>query len=304
MGNHEEVSYRSRIFSEQIRQRKDERLRKRITEYTRPLKFYPLKNLMISKRAWQRIRAEGIEAKYVFSHPDLLQHDPSVSQYYRGMALLSQKQVARLVGAIAHWEEGTQTKTIQHEFCLSIARLYNAVISSIIEDSADWTLENGYRNIVATMGIRLDGMYRNKIGQMAEDIVKIRIVNWLKNRSLILNEADDVYTLRDETVMRYGSEPDITFERGGKIIATIEIKGGTDPAGSLERLGAMQKSFAETPPGCINFLIAGVVTQEMQNRLDQIGMVKYFLLNDLKEDDQSWENFMQEVFHHTVRIVS
>ncbi|MYH01996.1 MAG: XcyI family restriction endonuclease [Nitrospira sp. SB0675_bin_23] len=174
----------------------------------------------------------------------------------------------------------------------------------MIEDSADWTLENGYRNIVATMGISLDGMYRNKIGQMAEDIIKMRIIKWLKNRPLIINEGDGVYTLRDETVMRYGSEPDITFERGGKIIATIEIKGGTDPAGSLERLGAMQKSFAETPPGCINFLIAGVVTQEMQNRLDQIGMVKYFLLSDLTENDRSWENFMKEVFHHTVRIVS
>ena len=44
------------------------------------------------------------------------------------------------------------------------------------------------------------------------------------------------------------------------LIATIEIKGGKDPAGALERLGAIQKSFEETPPGCENMLIAGVIT--------------------------------------------
>ena len=40
-------------------------------------------------------------------------------------------------------------------------------------------------------------------------------------------------------------------------------------AGALERLGAMQKSFAETPARCHNFLIAGVVTIEMESRLAQ-----------------------------------
>ena len=59
-------------------------------------------------------------------------------------------------------------------------------------------------------------------------------------------------------------------------MATIEIKGGKDPAGALERLGAMQKSFEATPAQCVNFLVAGVVTAEMRKRLDQMGLVKVF----------------------------
>ena len=75
--------------------------------------------------------------------------------------------------------------------------------------------------------------------------------------------------------MRYGSEPDIEFSRvvneESEVVATIEIKGGKDPAGALERLGAIQKSFEATPPNCVNILIAGVVTPEMRRALDQDG---------------------------------
>ena len=41
-----------------------------------------------------------------------------------------------------------------------MARLYNAVTSSIIEGTTNWALENGYRNILANMGIGLDGTFQ------------------------------------------------------------------------------------------------------------------------------------------------
>ena len=51
----------------------------------------------------------------------------------------------------------------------------------------------------------------------------------------------------------------------------------------------MHKSFTETPVHCQNILIAGVVTPEMQARLDQIA-VKVYILDDLLNDD-GWDNF-------------
>ena len=107
--------------------------------------------------------------------------------------------------------------------------------------------------------------------------------------------------------MRYGSEPDIRVPAGigttmPLTVATIEIKGGKDPAGALERLGAMQKSFEETPPGCVNMLIAGVITPEMESRLENMGVTKVFLLDDLAHDGEAWVGFLNEVFHYTVRI--
>lgn len=64
----------------------------------------------------------------------------------------------------------------------------------------------------------------------------------------------------------------------------------------------MMKSFEETPPGCVNFLVAGVVTDEMQFRLEQIGVVKTFLLHELQEGGQIWNDFTYELFHHALRI--
>ena len=140
--------------------------------------------------------------------------------------------------------------------------------------------------------------------------MKTRIRKWLDSRKLIVSFNDDEtrFDLPDNYSMRYGSEPDIEFSRvvneESEVVATIEIKGGKDPAGALERLGAIQKSFEATPPNCVNILIAGVVTDEMGERLTRMGIGKVFLLDDVVNDGKSWEEFLDEVFHYTVRITA
>ena len=144
---------------------------------------------------------------------------------------------------------------------MNVARLYNAVISSIIEGATGW---HGYRNIIANMGIGLDGS--SQPGRDVEQFVKGRI-RWSG-----ASAAD-----RPEKLRRNGryTKPDIQFQLTANdetaLVATIEIKGGKDAAGALERLGAVQKSFEETPPNCANFLIAGIITPEMAQRLDTMG---------------------------------
>ena len=302
MADPDDALYKSRLLSGLVRQRKDIALRKAIEDFGTDLDFESLEDLMISESAWQYATAAKIAPRFMFAHPSLLQSHPETSQYYRGMALLSQKQVQQLAAPVSSWESGSRKSEVAAKYCIKVARLYNAVISSIIEDSSDWTLENGYRNIIATMGIRLDGMFRNKIGQMAEELIKSRIADWLHGQGLICEPVGGLYGLPDGYEMLYGSEPDIRFAKGNRTVATIEIKGGKDPAGALERLGAMQKSFAETPAGCVNILIAGVVTPAMKTRLDQMGVVKVYLLGDLAVDGPSWEAFLRELFHHIIRI--
>ena len=148
-------------------------------------------------------------------------------------------------------------------------------------------------------------MFRNEIGDIAEALIKSRILTWLKDRGLNAPEdpPDRKYQLPNDTLMQFSSEPDISFARDGTLVATIEIKGGTDPAGALERLGSMTKSFEETPRGCINILVAGVITREMRVRLDDIGLVKVYLLDELAKDGERWDHFTNEVFHHAVRVV-
>ena len=108
--------------------------------------------------------------------------------------------------------------------------------------------------------------------------------------------------------MVYSSEPDIRFERldaegTWEIVSTIEIKSGTDPAGALERLGAVQKSFDETPIRAHNFTILGVVTPEMRRRLNDLRVMRDFSLYHILNDQEAWDDFVREIFHHTLRII-
>ena len=296
---------RSVWFAERVRRRTDIHLRAKVAGYDRPLSFQPIESLLISLHAWRHIRAASIPPKLVFAHPDLLVDIPETSAYYRNMALLPQKRVSDLAANVKTWEEGTRRNPISNEVALGVSKLYNAVLSSIIEGSTEWTLDNGYRNIVASMGVGLDGTMRNVIGRDADIQVKSRLLTWLQGQGLVLR--GDAYKggiqLRGECWMVFGSEPDIAFFRDGVLISTIEIKGGRDPAGALERLGAARKSFEATPPGCVNILVAGVMTGEMRRRLGLLGNVKTFNLDDLTFDGDGWYEFLDEVFHHTVRIV-
>ncbi len=272
--------------------------------------FFPLADLAISEGAWAHVTSSDIDPKLVFAHPILFRQNPRSSEYYRGIALLPRKRVAEIAGAVDSWEDESRRTILREAHIIRVAQLYNAVISSIIEGSDGWTLENGYRNIIANMGIGLDGTVRNLIGQDAERLVKDRIRRWLESHKLIVRSNDEgtFFDLPDGYAMRYGSEPDIEFRHmvgnESTTVATIEIKGGKDPAGALERLGAIQKSFEATPPGCVNMLIAGIVTSEMGERLNRLGIVKTFLLDDLAHDGESWVQFLNEVFHYTVRITT
>lgn len=296
---------RSMWFAQRIQARTDERLRGLIEGYQERLDFEPIEDYLIGPSAWHHVRTSQIAPRSVFAHPKLLVAIPKTSAYYRNMALLPQKRVTDLAHNVKSWEDGNRKTAVPEEAALEVAKLYNAVISSIVEGSTEWSLQNGYRNIIASMGVGFDGAMRNMIGRDADLQVKTRILQWLRSKQLAGSGDPQVagVNLPRGITMRYGAEPDIAFVRKDTIIATIEIKGGRDPAGALERLGAASKSFEATPPGCTNILVAGVVTGEMQRRLELMGNVKTFLLDDLTSGGRQWFAFLDEVFHHTVRIV-
>ena len=302
---------RALIITESIRQRSDLEARRLIESYDQPLDFEGrLEELAIPQEAWQYIGEAQIDPKLVFAHPNVLNAHPETSLHDRGIATLSLKRVQSMATQVSNWENGIYRRRPGIGRCLSVARTYNAVISVIIIGTDGWTLENGYRNVLATMGITEDGSLRNIVGQEGEAAVKERIALWLAASNEITTEVVGSSTLlnaQGNLRMIYGSEPDVSFQRLNEngewqIEATIEIKSGTDPAGALERLGAIQKSFAETPARSRNFAVLGVVTPEMRRRLDDMHVARDFSLFRILHDNDYWEEFIREIFHHTLRI--
>ena len=308
----EEARQRALIISERIRERSDLIARRAIEEFVAEINYEnQLEDLAIAPEAWQHVRDAEIEPKLVFAHPGILRAHPETSLHYRGIATLSLKRVQAMATQVKSWEEGTYRRQPTLEKCQNVARTYNAVISVIITGTDRWTLENGYRNVLATIGITEDGTLRNIVGQEGETAIKDRISEWLEMNEDIATQVEGTVTWvgnNGDLRMIYGSEPDISFESLAEdgewqIVATIEVKSGTDPAGALERLGAIQKSFAETPARSRNFAVLGVVTPEMRRRLDDMNVARDFSLYRILHDNGSWDDFVLEIFHHTLRII-
>jgi len=304
---------RSVLVVSELQRRYDVFARELVEKYSAEPSFEPLHDYMIDKAAWNYVRKElGVRMHFVFCHPDILCAQPRTSLYYRGLCGLSIKAAKDYFGSIEKMEsleKPTPPKRVKAE---KMARVYNTFISSIVLNTAQWTLENGYRTILATIGITLDGVMRNRVGSVAEERIRGMILSWLYDNDLVVDPVQrpgatpKLVVLKTGVEMNFGSEPDISFSKDGKLLATVEIKGGIDPAGALERYGAAKKSFEHAvreAKQCRNFYLGGVFTPELQRRIDEDRLVeKTYNIIELLSKEEKKAHFFQELFHHTLRI--
>ena len=80
----------------------------------------------------------------------------------------------------------------------------------------------------------------------------------------------------------------------------IEVKGGTDPAGALERYGAAKKSFEQTlrhSPDAKTILVASCLTSEVEERIRQDATISYYFnLTEVISATEVYNQFMRLVF--------
>lgn len=265
----------------------------------------------------------------VFCHPRLIREHSSLLSYYRNIAVLSQKAVKYLAAIdVKRIELDQENKyPLREDKALALSRLFNEHISLIIDSSIEsLTEEELYGILLASTGTQIDGSWRNAIGEEAEKVVQRLLIKEVKERNLLAafiprqGTGVEVYNpgrleeqlrniedyrgvmLANHTSILFSSEPDISLlNNQGTTVGVIEIKGGTDPAGALERYGAAKKSFEEVfrrNPKVKSVLIASCITTEVQARIQNDPIIStYFNLTQvLSEDSTLYEQFVQEVF--------
>ncbi len=309
---------RALLIVTSLQKRKDLRAFRLVRDFPHRLDWSARDELVIDPDVWKYVvDVRGYDPKIVFCHPDLLVEHPSASLYYRGLSALSLKQVSRYCGQVKNLESGTGRPRLSRDRATKIARVYNTFVCCIIENSAAWTLANGKRTIIATLGITLDGVMRNKIGDVAEERIRALVMEFAMDKNVLVEPApasDELLTelpreclLTDDVTMTFGSEPDIAFTREGELLAVIEIKGGIDEAGVYERYGAAKKSFEHamrTSPHCTNIYLPMVCTPGLLERIDADRLVdRYFDINSIIEKPEERDRFLQELFHHVLRLV-
>ena len=206
---------------------------------------WDLKELNISQKAWNKIIHRGIKPVRVFSHPEVLKGNPKRVSYYRMLAMVSQKSMSKVGLTVNGYEDGR--KGFDNNMALEISKHLNKITSILIEhdekiDAREFDL---WRGMAA--GSQAQGSWQNTKGDRAEVVIKELIERRVREKGLIIKEAihgrSEKFELKDGRILVMGSEPDIGIYKNDTIQIAVEIKGGIDPAGVLERFGAALKSL-------------------------------------------------------------
>lgn len=251
----------------------------------------------ISASAWDILAKSSIDPMLVFVHPKILQLNPSFLKYYRSVAMISQKGLKALTGVsnIERIEAGkVEPGKLPQKSINSIVEIINETLSLVVSLATDLNSNEIQGMMYATAGTNIDGSWRNSIGAEGERVIRSIILKEVlahKEVSSITDRQNKTTAIGDLQVNRvideidviktvnlingysilFSSEPDISmFNDEGAIVGVIEIKAGLDPAGALERLGAMFKSFENTLaeyPDAVTILVASCITDEVEARL-------------------------------------
>lgn len=263
----------------------------------------------------------------VFCHPRLLREHPDLLVYYRNIAALSQKSVGYLTGIpIARYEKASKKPLLLDDNQLfTLVRLFNEHITLIIDSSIQGFTEQELQGLLLiSTGAQIDGAWRNAIGEEAEKVVQSLLVKEAVERNLLIaliprNGSVEPYNaeileellknirpyrgimLGNQTSLLFSSEPDISLvSKQGNISGMIEVKGGIDPAGALERYGAAKKSFEQTlrrSPDAKTILVASCITDEVHERIRKDATISYYFnLTEVISSTEVYRQFMQLVF--------
>ncbi len=225
---------------------------------------WDLKELNISQKAWNKIIHRGIKPVRVFSHPEVLKGNPKRVSYYRMLAMVSQKSMSKVGLTVNGYEDGR--KSFDDNTALAVSKHLNKIISILIEhdekiDAREFDLWRGM-----TAGSQAQGSWQNTKGDRAEVVIKELIERRIREKGLIIKETihgkSEKFELKDGRILVMGSEPDIGIYKNDTIQIAVEIKGGIDPAGVLERFGAALKSLRrakqENPQSVTILIMQGV----------------------------------------------
>ena len=280
----------------------------------------------ISEDAWDIIRERGISPALVFVHPKVLKLNPCFLKFYRSVAMLPQKGLSAIskVANIDSIEKGkTDSGRIKSESISKLTNTINEVISVVVTVASGLNEKRLEGMMYATAGTNIDGAWRNQIGAEGERVIRTIILNGLLNYNEVtslIDKTNNTIEIDSEEANKltedielvktinlsngysvyFSSEPDITmYNPEGDIVGIIEIKAGLDPAGALERLGAMFKSFENTLaeyPDAVTILVASCITKEVDNRLNASMVVRQkYITTDITANDREKRKFVNRL---------
>jgi hypothetical protein len=216
--------------------------------------------------------------------------------YHRMMAMVSQKSMKRVGLNTDNFESGKSVP--DQTTAWQLAQHLNKIISRLVE--ADELIEQRefdlWRGMAA--GSQAQGSWQNAKGSRTEVIIKGILRRRLQDRHWLVEPGSESTTMKliDDRVVVFADEPDVGIYTGDAISVAIEIKGGIDTAGVLERIGAALKSLQrakEENPGSTTILILQGVSMSPQAvndlKTNQSTVNHWFTVEEVLNDESRRE---------------
>lgn len=287
------------------------------------LQWNSLDEWHISHEAWKIITENDIQPILVFVHPKVLQLNPQFLKYYRSVAMIPQKGLKAISGVSnVDGIEGGEVEAgrLSQKQVERLVQSVNETMSMVVSLASDINEKKLEGMMYATAGTKIDGSWRNSIGAEGERVIRRIILHDLLTHSEVTsvvdkdnqihsvsgwNIGDDfdcikVINLVNGYSILFSSEPDVTmYDGSGAIVGVIEIKSGLDPAGALERLGAMFKSFENTLaeyPNAVTILVASCITDEVESRLGASMLVRQkYITTNITSNEHEKRKFVNRI---------
>lgn len=301
---------RARLFFQRIQEQSPRQLLKKVGTLEDSSIKWDLKLLGVSESAAEKVKKANVPLHYVFCHPDVLEKDSDLLDYYRNLSALSKKGLSQLL---------TGQSLSGKEKPLAQARALNEVLSAALETCSNFSMELVRDIICAEFGTEIQGTWVNLIGKGAAKIVENMLQDFAKEKGFIkqvLREKVKVggkqksqrsIVLKNGWRMVFSPEPDVgVYDPKGVIRVAIEVKGSMDRAGAQTRYGEAKKSFGKAlkaNPRCETIYLASVFTDAVTQQIEANGQVrKTFDLVDILTDEKAKEAFLDEIFRYQIRL--
>jgi XcyI restriction endonuclease len=258
-------------------------------------------SLGISQAALERVRKAGGFPHRVFAHPKLICERPHLIAYYRNVVTLSRKGIGQMLFSTQGYESGRKKK-IDNDDAVKVCNALNRILSGVIEELPDYTIELSRQAILAEIGTELQGTWANTIGRGAAKAVEKLLREYVEAKKLGKRLEKGRFELNSGWRIKFASEPDVAFfdTKGVKRIA-IEIKGSLDVAGAQTRYGEAKKSFAKQlaeNPRCHTVYLASCFTDAVIEQIKKDGQVReWFNLTSILYDPSECKRFLGRIFH-------
>lgn len=277
------------------------------------LDWHDPREIGISQTAFDYIKGQGTPLTYVFCHPKIIESNPSLILYYRGLAGLPQKGATRLAFDVAKYETGEK---IPMGKAVDLAKVLNSYISEIVDSDSKFSATNAQLMVAMSYGAQMNGSWRNAVGDEGITRIKQILVGFLRDKKVIqtvtykegitlpkdkLIDVEQVQEIKltNDYTLTFSSEPDVSLrDPSGTLISVVEIKAGIDPAGALERYGAAKKSFsrAKHESKAVETIYLGLLTPTVRKEIrdDQL-VTKEYSIGEVFSSQPERQNFLNRI---------